>query len=112
MLGVYHRDPGLAEPSPPIGFDHEIARGDRLAGGDQLADGRLDRVKVRYDEQARWLVVERGELRVAANLGPAEQRVDLGDGAGTEVLIASDDRIAVEGGVATLPPDTVVICGP
>ncbi|MDQ3304602.1 MAG: DUF3459 domain-containing protein, partial [Actinomycetota bacterium] len=77
-----------------------------------LGDGRLDRVRVRYDEQERWLVVERGELRVAANLGEAEQKVDLGEGAGTEVLLASDERISIEAGTAALPPDTVVICGP
>jgi maltooligosyltrehalose trehalohydrolase len=77
-----------------------------------LGDGRLDRVRVRYDEQERWLVVERGELRVAANLGAAEQKVDLGEDAGTGVLLASDERISIEAGTATLPPDTVVICGP
>ncbi len=77
-----------------------------------FSDGRLDRVKVRYDEQAAWLVVERGALRVAANLGDAEQKVELGDGAASRVLLASDDGITLQAGVATLPPDTVVICGP
>lgn len=93
MLGWYRSLIGLRRHTP--GF----------------SDGRLDRVKVRYDEQAGWLVVERGELRVAANLGDAEQKVDLGDVAGTAVLLASHEGIAVEGDVATLP-DTVVICGP
>ncbi len=77
-----------------------------------LGDGRLDRVRVRYDEQERWLVVERGKLRIAANLGESEQKLDLGEGAGTDVLLGSDKRIAVDAGLATLPPDTVVICGP
>ncbi len=76
-----------------------------------FGDGRLDRVRVRYDEQARWLVVERGELRVAANLGANDHKVDLGGGAGP-VLLASDDRIVVDAATATLPPDSVVICGP
>ncbi len=77
-----------------------------------FGDGRLDRVKVRYDEQAGWLVIERGALRVAANLSQADQKVELGAGAGAGVLLASDARIAVEADLATLPPDTVVICGP
>jgi len=76
-----------------------------------LSDGRLDRVAVRYDEQAGWLVIERGELRVAANLGRTEAKIDLGGG-GTDVLSASDPRVVVEGLSATLPPDTAVICGP
>ncbi|HVL02834.1 MAG TPA: malto-oligosyltrehalose trehalohydrolase [Acidimicrobiales bacterium] len=77
-----------------------------------LADGRMDRVAVRYDEQAGWLVVERGELRVVANLGEAEVKVELGAAAGTEILAASHPRIVVEGASATLPTDSVVVCGP
>jgi maltooligosyltrehalose trehalohydrolase len=77
-----------------------------------LGDGRLDRVAVRYDEQEGWLVVERGELRVAANLGEVEAKIDLGDAAGTQVMAASDPRIVVESRCATLPPDSVVVCGP
>ncbi len=77
-----------------------------------LADGRLDRVRVRFDEQARWLVVERGQLRVAANLGETEQKVDLGEGAGACLLLASHDGIALESGAVTLPPDSVAISGP
>ncbi|MBW3643751.1 MAG: malto-oligosyltrehalose trehalohydrolase [Actinobacteria bacterium] len=77
-----------------------------------LADGRLDRVRVRYDEDARWLVVERGQLRVAANLGEVEHKVDLGEGAGLSLLLASDERIALDSGSVTLQPDSVAICGP
>jgi len=77
-----------------------------------LGDGRLDRVAVRYDGQAGWVVVARGELRIAANLGEAETKIDLGDDAGTQVLAASDPGIVVDGSYVTLPPDSVVICGP
>ncbi|HSH22469.1 MAG TPA: malto-oligosyltrehalose trehalohydrolase [Acidimicrobiales bacterium] len=77
-----------------------------------LGDGRLDRVQVRYDEEARWLVVERGEVGVYVNLGPVEQVVDVGAESATTVLLASDDRICAEAGAVTLPPDSVAICGP
>ncbi|MGI9120450.1 MAG: malto-oligosyltrehalose trehalohydrolase [Acidimicrobiales bacterium] len=77
-----------------------------------FGDGRLDRVRVRYDEQAGWLVVERGELRVAANLGRRDQKVDLGGSGGSQVLLVSDQRVVVDAATATLPPDSVVICGP
>jgi maltooligosyltrehalose trehalohydrolase len=43
----------------------------------QLRDGRLDEVRVRWDDGARWLVVARGEWRVACNLAPVGQRVPL-----------------------------------
>jgi maltooligosyltrehalose trehalohydrolase len=42
-----------------------------------LTDPRLDRVRVDYDEDARWIVVHRGRLRVVANLGPDEQTLGV-----------------------------------
>ena len=77
-----------------------------------FSDGRRDVVRVRYDEQAGWLIVERGELRVAANLGHTDQKLDLGQGAGTALLLVSDDAVSLDDRFATLPPDTVVITGP
>jgi len=43
----------------------------------ELTDPRLHLVRADYDEQARWLLVSRGRLRIAANLGPAPARVPL-----------------------------------
>jgi maltooligosyltrehalose trehalohydrolase len=53
-----------------------------------LRDPRLDRVRVAYDEDLRWLVVARGSLRVACNLADVAQRVPT-DAAPAEVLLAS-----------------------
>src|SRR5579859_3616903 len=44
----------------------------------ELTDPRLDRVRADHDEQDRWLVVHRGRLRIAANLGAIAQRLPLG----------------------------------
>ena len=44
----------------------------------ELTDPRLDRVRADYDDQDRWLVVHRGRLRIAANLGQSPQRLPLG----------------------------------
>ena len=38
----------------------------------ELADPRFDLVRVDYDEDARWLLMHRGQLIIAANLGEAE----------------------------------------
>ena len=37
---------------------------------EDLADFRLDRIRVDYDEDARWLVLHRGALAIAGNFGP------------------------------------------
>ena len=53
-----------------------------------LTDPSLTRVEVCYDERARWLVVHRGDLRIACNLAPGEQEIDL-DGPVMEILFAT-----------------------
>src|SRR5262249_29985093 len=40
-----------------------------------LTDGRFGRV--RYDEAARWLVIERGEVAIACNLGSHRRTLDV-----------------------------------
>ena len=55
----------------------------------ELTDGRLDRVDVRCDETAGTLVVRRGRITLAANLGPRPEGVDVDRGAGSpRVLLA------------------------
>jgi maltooligosyltrehalose trehalohydrolase len=53
-----------------------------------LSDGRRDRVRVTYDEDARWLVVRRGSVAVACNLADHRQTVPV-PGTPTAVLLAS-----------------------
>ena len=43
----------------------------------ELADPRLDQIHVDYDEDARWLLIHRGQLRIAANLGAADATIPL-----------------------------------
>jgi maltooligosyltrehalose trehalohydrolase len=79
----------------------------------ELTDPRLDRVRADYGEQDRWLVVHRGRLRIAANLGPAPQRLPLG-APGTGVLAASSPAVALDGDVVIMPPATFAVveaCG-
>jgi maltooligosyltrehalose trehalohydrolase len=68
----------------------------------ELTDPRLDRVGADYDEQDRWLVVRRGRLRIAANLGPSRQRLPLW-GPGTAVLAASSAAVALDGDTVGMP---------
>ena len=54
-----------------------------------LTDPRLDRVAVDYDEQADWVSIRRGSLRVVANLSAAAQTVPL-DQPPVDVLAATE----------------------
>jgi maltooligosyltrehalose trehalohydrolase len=76
-----------------------------------LADGRLDVVRARADDGNGTLVVTRGPITLAANLGPEEQKVDVGDRASMPLLVSAP-TVEVGDGVVALPPDTVVVLGP
>ena len=71
-----------------------------------LRDGRLDQIAVRFDERERWLVVERGPVTIACQLGDQPARVPVST-TNTPVLAAGDAR--VEAGALMLPPWGVAI---
>jgi maltooligosyltrehalose trehalohydrolase len=74
----------------------------------ELTDPRLDRVQVRYDGSARWVVIERCGLRVVCNLADSEQSVPLDD-APSELLLASE-AVPITGSAAlALPRESVAI---
>jgi maltooligosyltrehalose trehalohydrolase len=75
-----------------------------------LTDGRLDRVRVDYDEAARWLVVARGPVTVACNLGVETRDVPVpADG---EPLLSHGGGVTRRATAVRLPPDGVVVLGP
>ena len=76
-----------------------------------LHDGRLDRVRVWHDVDARTALIRRGEHLVVVNLGssPAELAVR----AGAQVLLAWDpESTRVDGDVLVLPANAVAVLGP
>jgi malto-oligosyltrehalose trehalohydrolase len=74
----------------------------------ELTDPRLDRVRADCDEQERWLMVQRGRLRIVANLGPSSQRLPLG-GPGAAVLAASSPGVTLDGDIVAVPAATFAI---
>jgi maltooligosyltrehalose trehalohydrolase len=74
----------------------------------ELAAGRLDRVRTSYDEEGRWLVVERGGVTVACNLGIQDLRLPVPG----RLLAASDAGVSVDDGTVRLPPDSVGLLVP
>jgi len=76
-------------------------------GSNSLNDGDMGHVKVTFDEASRWLVMQRGLVKVICNLG-AEQ-VEFENTAKFSLLFASREGVAMAEGKVTLPPDSLAI---
>jgi malto-oligosyltrehalose trehalohydrolase len=74
----------------------------------ELTDPRLDHVSAAYDEAGRWIIVRRGQVLLAANLGSAAQRLEVGGGRGL-ALAASKPGISVAHGTVALPPRSFAV---
>jgi maltooligosyltrehalose trehalohydrolase len=72
-----------------------------------LSDGRRDLVRTSFDEEQGWLVVTRGPVTVAVNLGP--DPVALPVTGSVEMLASSEPAIALADGAVELPPDSVAV---
>jgi len=74
----------------------------------ELTDPRLDLLRVDADEDARWLVVHRGTLRVVCNLAGQAQDVPV-DGRPGAVLLASGDGVATGEASVHLPGESFAV---
>jgi maltooligosyltrehalose trehalohydrolase len=72
-----------------------------------LEDGNLDSLRVGFDEQDKWLLVERGRVRVACNLGPRRVSIEIGRGA--ELLLSSAAHVVLHQSRVELCPDSAAI---
>jgi maltooligosyltrehalose trehalohydrolase len=76
-----------------------------------LTDGRLDLVKVAFDEQAKWVVVRRQQVEVVCNLADGCQAIPI-DGRASMVdknVLSSTANWRLRPGFIELPPDSVAI---
>jgi maltooligosyltrehalose trehalohydrolase len=67
-------------------------------------------VAVDFDEHARWLVLTRGPLTVAANVGDRPATVPVG--AGDVILASADGDLPRSGGAELAPESVIVLKGP
>jgi maltooligosyltrehalose trehalohydrolase len=74
-----------------------------------LGDPRLDRVRVEFDEEAGWIVVHRGRLRVIANVGHQVRPLPIPC---HELVFTTDRRSGLVGDGVTLEPDSAVVVRP
>ena len=86
----------------------------------ELTDPRFARIRVRFDEDERWLVAHRGGIQVAVNIGAAEVGVPLRPAPGP-ILLATTDAARVDertvagdagGTIAVLPPHSALVLAP
>jgi maltooligosyltrehalose trehalohydrolase len=80
----------------------------------EITDPRLDRIRVDYDEDGRWLLIHRGAVRIAANLGPAAVRIPLGltgpaAASCPRLLISSVPGAALDSAAITLPAESFAV---
>jgi maltooligosyltrehalose trehalohydrolase len=75
----------------------------------ELHDGRRDLVNVRFDEDARWLVFERGPITVAANFSDRLAVVPLGADRTGSIALTSVEPPEVMGAEIGLGPESVTI---
>jgi maltooligosyltrehalose trehalohydrolase len=73
-----------------------------------LLDGSLENVRARFDESARWFVVERGSVTIACNLRDQPQPVPVRQGA-SRIMLASETGVSLANAEVTLPPDSVAV---
>ena len=76
-----------------------------------LADPSFAKVSAHVDESERWIVIQRGALRVAANLSPEPRTVPLHiDEPPTAILLASAPHTPqLQGDAVVLPAESVVV---
>ena len=74
-----------------------------------LLDDDLGGVSVRYDEGGRWLVLERGAITVACNLGPKPAEVLLPASHRASVLLTSAHEPGADADAIRLPAESVTI---
>ncbi len=74
----------------------------------ELSDPRFGHVSVRFDDEARWLVLHRGGIAVACNLGAERQRVPV-DGTPREVLLASTQGFVYRDGIVEIDGESVAV---
>jgi maltooligosyltrehalose trehalohydrolase len=74
-----------------------------------LSDGRLERVRITFDENAKWFVVRRGPVVVACNLSGIAQGVPVVLDHDAELLLASESNVQFTHDAVALPADSVAI---
>jgi maltooligosyltrehalose trehalohydrolase len=74
-----------------------------------LRDGRMEQISVRFDEDERWLLMERGAVVVAVNFSDTGRRIFLPGIAGARCALASERGVVADERGVFLPPESVAV---
>jgi maltooligosyltrehalose trehalohydrolase len=72
-----------------------------------LNDGDKGHTRVRFDEELRWLVMDRGGVQVMANMGQHDASFDVPES--FRVAAVSREGLGVHEGKFSLPPNTLAV---
>ena len=75
----------------------------------ELRDGKFKDAAVSYDEDQRWLVMNRGPVTIAINLGEQKYRAPVSNTRSLRLLLSSDDKLVLHPGSVELGPDSVAV---
>ncbi len=76
-------------------------------GSQFLNDGDLHRLRVVFDAGQRWMMMERGQVKVLMNLG--EQTWTLPHPEGFQLVLGSKNDVVTKGGGVHLPPNRLAV---
>jgi maltooligosyltrehalose trehalohydrolase len=75
----------------------------------ELTDGRLDRVNIKFDEQARWISMRRGAIEVMINFAQHRQDLPFSNAESCGLLMASQPGILIRPQLLEMPAESVAI---
>ena len=77
----------------------------------ELTDPRFNRNAVDFDDDQKWLLVDRSGLRIAVNISDETRTIPLAEPAGS-LLLTTQAGPEVDGDQLSLPPHTAVVIAP
>jgi maltooligosyltrehalose trehalohydrolase len=98
------REPGQPEHAAVLSLYRELIA--LRAAIPDLRDSDLTKVAVDFDEQAKWLVVHRGTVRILVNLADEAQAIRAPTG---EMLLATADVTPVDGGLVLAAQSAAIV---
>jgi maltooligosyltrehalose trehalohydrolase len=103
------REPMVGEHAQMLQLYKDLARLRRARA--ELTDPRFARTEVNFDDDARWLLIDRSGLRIAVNLSDDTRSIPLGGPAGS-LLLATQGGAGMDGETLSLPGHTAVVIAP
>jgi maltooligosyltrehalose trehalohydrolase len=76
---------------------------------DELRDSNLAHLQLRFDEEEKWLVMERGGTVLVCNFSAEKRSIEMPGS--FSVLMASEKECELVDGMGQLPGESVVVLG-